>query len=284
MKYVITHAGCYDGFGAAFAFWKYFGDREPDVQYIKAQYSDSFPLLEPNSEVFIADFCYSPEIITNAAKTLKSITILDHHKTSYEKYIIDGISVKLPENVYIEFDMNRSGALMAWNHLFPDKKVPLLIEHISDRDLWRFRLDNTEKVHVALKSYPMDFKIWDQFLEQDAYADLVHEGETLMRYEKQMVGSICKNARMEIIGGYEVPVVASSVAPSEVCNKLLELYPKAKFAACYMDRPEGYRNYSLRSRKDFDCSEVAKKFDGGGHAQASGFKVDIPKDEVTRSD
>jgi len=45
------------------------------------------------------------------------------------------------------------------------------------------------------------------------------------------------------------------------------------FAACYWDTPEG-RVFSLRSREDgADVSEIAKKYGGGGHAHASGFRV-----------
>lgn len=273
MNYVIFHKSCYDGFGAAFVFWKYFGDRDL-VEFIPMQHNDVFPEgLEPQSNVYIADFSFSPDVLLPQAKNFKKIVLLDHHKTAYEAWLQ---VTHLPENVSVEFDMNRSGALMAWDYLFPTEKAPLMIRHISDRDLWRFELENSEKFHVAIKSYPMDFEVWNTFLEQEVYVDLIAEGETLMRYENQMVASICKNARLETIGGYKVPVVSTSVAFSEVPNKLLELYPEAKFAVAYCDRSDGYRSYSLRSRKDFDCSEIAKKFGGGGHAQASGFRTAIP--------
>jgi len=36
---------------------------------------------------------------------------------------------------------------------------------------------------------------------------------------------------------------------------------------------KGRYQYNLRSRGDFDVSEVAKQFGGGGHAGAAGFTV-----------
>jgi oligoribonuclease NrnB/cAMP/cGMP phosphodiesterase (DHH superfamily) len=46
------------------------------------------------------------------------------------------------------------------------------------------------------------------------------------------------------------------------------------FAACYWDVANGERVFSLRSADDgVDVSEIAKKFGGGGHPHASGFKV-----------
>jgi nanoRNase/pAp phosphatase (c-di-AMP/oligoRNAs hydrolase) len=44
------------------------------------------------------------------------------------------------------------------------------------------------------------------------------------------------------------------------------------FAACYWDTPEG-RVFSLRSIGDFDVSEIAKQYGGGGHKNASGFRL-----------
>ena len=45
------------------------------------------------------------------------------------------------------------------------------------------------------------------------------------------------------------------------------------FAACYWDTPEG-RVFSLRSNDEgIDVSEVAKQYGGGGHRNASGFRV-----------
>jgi nanoRNase/pAp phosphatase (c-di-AMP/oligoRNAs hydrolase) len=72
-------------------------------------------------------------------------------------------------------------------------------------------------------------------------------------------------------GVYVVPVVNASCNVSEVCNALLEKHPESKFAAAYADMSDGRRSWSLRSRKDFDSSEIAKRFGGGGHPQSSGF-------------
>ena len=52
-----------------------------------------------------------------------------------------------------------------------------------------------------------------------------------------------------------------------------ELGKGRPFAACYWDTPDG-RVFSLRSSADgADVSEVAKQYGGGGHRNASGFRV-----------
>lgn len=52
-----------------------------------------------------------------------------------------------------------------------------------------------------------------------------------------------------------------------------ELAKERPFGACYFDRQDGKRQWSLRSRDGgADVSEIAKRHGGGGHAQAAGFE------------
>ena len=53
---------------------------------------------------------------------------------------------------------------------------------------------------------------------------------------------------------------------------MLQRYPDAPFVGAYYEDADGVRRWSLRSRKSFDVSDVAKKLGGGGHPQASGFR------------
>ena len=53
--------------------------------------------------------------------------------------------------------------------------------------------------------------------------------------------------------------------------QLNERYSDTPFAACYFCRADGKRQWSLRSRGNFDVSEVARRFGGGGHNNAAGY-------------
>ena len=56
------------------------------------------------------------------------MVIVDHHITAKERLI--GHGHEKEQNYH--FDMNKSGARLAWEFFFPDKEVPLLIRHIED--------------------------------------------------------------------------------------------------------------------------------------------------------
>lgn len=278
MRYILYHSSCYDGFGAAYAAFKKFG--YVNTKYIAVGYSEPIPEMEDGSEVYLLDFFYPIDTLKELTSKHKIVNVIDHHHTAFESYkAIIGFGEDVTHDgsceVNINFDMTKSGALLAWEYFHPISEVPTFIKLISDRDLWKFEDDRSRSFHAALTSYPMDFGTWSHFENESILRELLSQGEALMRLQSQQVDKICEKAFMTYIGGREVPVVNTSVSWSEVGNKLLELYPKHPFAASYTDLSDGTRMFSLRSNAPFDVSEVAKLYGGGGHKQAAGFKTKV---------
>ncbi len=173
------------------------------------------------------------------------------------------------QKLRIEIDMTRSGALMAWEHFFSDTPAPMKIKHISDRDLWQFKLDGTREVHAALSSYEQDFALWDT-LEA---CNLKVEGTALLRKFNKDVAALVKSVQMELtIGGVTVPAAnIPFLYASEAGHIMGEGKP---FAACFTLRHDGVA-FSLRSPEEgADVSAIAKQYGGGGHKNAAGFQVD----------
>lgn len=267
MRYVLYHSNCYDGFGAAYAAWKKFGD--VDTKYLPVSYGFPLPDMPGAIEIFIVDFSYSEETIIALASRCEMVVVLDHHKTAQENLgALARNTAAGVLNPYVLFDMERSGAKIAWEY-FHSVPCPALIEHISDRDLWQFKLDGTAKIHKALVSLPMDFKLWD-ILDVER---LKIEGETCERLYSQLVDNIVQGSWIGRLDGKNVPMVNTSVAWSEVGHALLQKYvPDYPMVASFTVFSDQVM-WSLRSISEFDCSEVAKKFGGGGHKNAAGFKT-----------
>ena len=76
---------------------------------------------------------------------------------------------------------------------------------------------------------------------------------------------------MQMISGYEVPVVNTSTHASDILDELCKRYPKAPFAACFYDNGRGERRWSLASAENFDVGTLARELGGGGHYHRSGF-------------
>ncbi|MDE2020687.1 MAG: phosphohydrolase, partial [Patescibacteria group bacterium] len=172
--------------------------------------------------------------------------------------------------VKVIFDMDRSGAGLAWDHMMPGVPRPRLIDHIEDRDLWRFALPKTREIQAAVFSYPYDFKVWDELMAMPT-PELAIEGIAIERkHHKDIAELVGVTKRRMNIGGYNVPVAnLPYTLTSDAGNLMAEGEP---FAACYWDTPSG-RVFSLRSKPEgLDVSEIAKSYGGGGHKNASGFQ------------
>ena len=262
--HVIYHAGCADGFGAAWA-----ADtalrKEPGrtATYTPAAYGDSPPDVRRGSDVYILDFSYPLEQMRALAEGAGSITLIDHHATAQ-----DTLEGKISG---CHFDMEHSGAHLAWRRFHPDEPVPELLLYVEDRDLWKWEMPESREVSAAIDSHPHRFETWDS-LEVEK---LAAEGRAILRYQAVQVERIASGSQLWDIAGHRAPAVQSAVLASEVCELLLAQNPSAPFSAVYREQSEGnrlIRKWSLRGRSGgINVAEIAGAMGGGGHPQAAGF-------------
>lgn len=260
----LYHANCLDGFAAATVVEK----SCPSTEFIAAQYGKPPPAVA-GRDVIIVDFSYPRAVLIAMAASAKTILILDHHKTAAED-----LAEGLPDNVKVTFDMTRSGCVLAWKHFHPGEPVPLLLQHVQDRDLWHFDLANTRELMAALGSVEQSFDAWDEFGEvfETNPAQLVDQGAAILRYTDGIRTAAIRGGRRTLtIGGHAVPAVnAPPFLASEIGAELSQGQP---FAATYFDAAKA-RIFSLRSTDaGLDVSAIAKQYGGGGHRNAAGFSV-----------
>lgn len=261
MIQVWYHDNCFDGFGAAWAARKKFGD--DGVKYVPCQYGKPMPLHDPDDDIYIVDFSYPREDLVALKSRVKSLLVLDHHKTAAAD--LEGLD-------FAVFDMGRSGAVMTWDYFFGAETRPSLISYIGDRDLWRFAINGTREVHAYLGSWPFDFNMWDDLCTRlEALPDvIIEQGSTLLRQQQSQVERICDKAWRDTLAGHQVVVANTTIHWSEVGHELLERHRDAAFSVTMTIHKDKVQ-WSLRGRGDVDVSAIAKKYGGGGHPNAAGF-------------
>lgn len=296
----IYHGNCADGFTAAWVVRAYCISHRIEVEFCAGVYQDAPPDIA-GRDVLLVDFSYKRAVLDEMARSARSILILDHHKTAAEDLaaypsvpdfrLVEwlGIEHKPGSNVGAVFDMERSGAGLVWDFLFPLEKRPHLVNHVEDRDLWRFKLPMTREIQAAVFSYPYEFEVWDGLadsFDEFGHTSLAVEGAAIERKHHKDIAELTKVVARPMrfrapwldgpapadLGFVVVPVANLPYTLTSDAGHLLcgEEYP---FAGCYWDTPEG-RVFSLRSRDNgADVGEVAKQYGGGGHKHASGFRV-----------
>ncbi len=274
---ILYHANCPDGLAAAWVARKFFGPA--NVECIPVFHGKEPPDVTGRT-VYILDFAYKPDVLEEMRAKAFSLVVIDHHVTARDD---------LAGQPNCHFDMNHSGCVLAWKFFFQGedvaehKPVPVFLQYVEDRDLFRNQLLETEEVAAARYSYPPTFETLDELIPDDTFAQarmidrLREEGSILLRGQRVKIAEMADNVQFFDIGGYLVPVVNASVFFSDVAAELYKRYPGYPFAAYYFDRGDGIRQWGLfnSNDSDFDVSMVARMYGGGGHKHAAGFQQDI---------
>lgn len=271
---VIIHGGsCPDGFGAAWAVYK----RHPNAEF-KFAFHGQTPPDVVGRDVVIADFCYPRDQLIKMKAEAKSLIVLDHHKTA---------QAECGDLEYCHFNMNKSGAVLAWEYFHPDTKIPWLLQYIQYRDLgFIFRnkehpLPYVETVLAAIDSYPKTFYEWNLFAGMNPdpngndsnhyFMELEKEGAAILRYQAQLIDQLMKRAHDLEIGGLKVKAINSPILQSELGN----LLARQNGIGVVWNQGIDTLKFSLRSTETGpDVEAIASSFPGGGgHRNASGFSV-----------
>lgn len=301
MTLCIYHGNCADGFMSAWIVRKALGT--DSVDFHAGVYQDPPPDVT-GRDVILVDFSYKAPVLHEMAKRASTILILDHHKTAAEDLKnlpppLDGhYNPAAMEQwardcngpaVHALFDMERSGAGLTWDYFNPGVPRPRLVDHVEDRDLWRFRMHGTREIQAALFSHPYDFAVWDELMAMNhaALGIFEAEGRAIERKHFKDIAELTKVVTRPMRFRYPFDYSGSIVVP--MANLPYTLTSDAghllcgdehPFAGCYWDTPEG-RVFSLRSRENgADVGEIAKQYGGGGHKHASGFRV--PFDQLAQ--
>lgn len=260
---VIYHGNCMDGFSAAWCFWRKFAG---EVEY----HAGSFGIAPPevaNREVYLVDFSYPRARVAQMLSRAKRVVLIDHHESALQDL------ADLP-GLEQYTDLQRSGAILAWDYWFAPEPPPLLLQYVQDRDLWRFQLPDTREILAAMFSFDYSFTLWDELMAYDAQQlqSLKREGTAIDRKQRKDIQQLLGiGQRRMTIGGVNVPVANM---PGMMASEAAHLMAQGEaFAACYWDGAKS-RKFELRSSESgMNVAQIAKQYGGGGHAKAAGFSV-----------
>ena len=312
---VIYHADCADGFGAAYAAWRRFGDA---ATYRPMHHGQPWEMAEiAGHEVYILDFSFSPDKLEAVSSLAQSVVQIDHHASARRPWVqhlapaADGSEYyrhpALP--LTLCFNLDKSGARLAWEYFHPAQPVPLILRHIEDLDIWRFALPGTRAVGRALRLLEFDFALWDELMrtaptpDSPRYKALLAEGESIERFFQTEIDRLAKSqlvmpARLRgepldplqalrhglptlveearawrAISG--LAINANALFASELGDRLAER--SGSFGLIWQLGNDGQVKASLRARGKIDVAEIAANYGGGGHPNAAGFRLPLAR-------
>lgn len=269
--YVLYHSNCLDGSGARYAAEKKFGNK---AEYIPVQYGRKLPKLIDGSCVFILDFAFTRELMDELYERMELLMVVDHHETAMKA---------LQGRPYAIFDMERSGAVMAWEFFHPGTEVPQILLHVQDRDLWKFLLPGTRELMAGLMPRQKLFNTWDLAASDSEdgryFMEMLHaEGRPLVQYTDDQVRISRSQTKVIDWLGYKVGIVNTTALISEVNQGI---YMDEELAVdfsitFFVNTIDNQVILSFRSKGNVNVEELARTvLGGGGHQKASGARVTL---------
>lgn len=275
-KYILYHAGCSDGFGAAYCFWKQ--EEFRDAHFVPVRYGKPFPDIPEGSWVWVVDFSYSQEEIPS---NMGQVIILDHHKTAldsrrYAEHVMSDFGLVARGKNYSAFvDITRSGVGIAWDYL-SDGPLPSTLVAVQDRDLWAWKYKDSDKICLGLDSYKMEFPVWDKVVPLTDH--LIEKGAAIKSYQDNLIERAMSHVRlMKDRDGSLIPVVNSTHLPSEIGNAMWKKYFEAPYVVVWniLQNDQVYASFRSSPQQGADVSEIAARFGGGGHRNSAGARMSM---------
>ena len=302
-KIVIHHYPCPDGELAASIFQSKFKNsifipwlhefKEKLVEDIKEIISKEH--IKP--VVYYLDYC--PDFLTalDISGLVEKIIIIDHHKSACDKFKSDleGYIKQLVEipNIELNFNNNKSGCQLTWDYCYPDKDYPLTVKHIGNRDIWVWDDVNTEpftsayQLHYQLSnelSPEERLIIYNEILKcnEETFFHIVEKGKSLIEKMKYECLDLLPSAKPCVdfdVNGKHLSVIEIPMTKYHLTKYIQELirnqYPEHQVLRLIYQK-DSMNVYSLRSLKEeVRVDLLAQKYGGNGHAQASGYKINL---------
>lgn len=278
---VIYHKNCWDGMGSAYSAWCKFGNQ---ADYLPMNYSQPIPDFINYDEVYILDYSFKlPDMryILSTYPDIKFIN-LDHHEAS----LILKELLSFNNFTYI-YDKKESGATLTWMYFHPEfnkmigeRNIPLLLEYIRDRDLWKFEMPNSRAISAYMRRFKHTFSdisllVANIVKDSPIFGRIVQKGNDLLEYNSTLIDEALDKVHFIELGDYKVPAVNSSSFFSEICEALHMKY-NSPFAVCYFNRSDGKRQWSLRSKPEFNLLiDLKCDLKIGGHPNSCGAEEDL---------
>jgi len=239
--------------------------------------------IEEDEEVIMADISLPMANMKGISiKTKGKFTWIDHHQSSMNDF-----------NNYEEFNIKAvlrigiAACELTWMNLFPDIPVPLAVQLLSAYDVWdkkRFdwdkltlpfqygmRLDcgtNVEKFNTNIFKINFETGNYDNLFQV-----IYNSGINIAKYQQDQNTLHAKLEYFEEkVLGYNAICINDNTHSSFVFDTVYDENKHDIMLLFYYSKDRW--TFSVYSTKpDVDCSIFAKHFGGGGHKQASGFKI-----------
>lgn len=257
--------------------------RYPDIELIGYDYGEPFPWDRvEGQEVIMADVSLPMDDMVRLAKESASFLWIDHHISAIKDFV-ESTAFDPAYRFLAYLDSKFSACELCWKHFFPEREMPKIVEYLGRYDRWDksdptffdqvllpFQYGMRASFSLNVEFFPTTFFtiLGDHPLEV-----LINSGKAVLSYQARQNAQVCEQRAFDATI-YGLRAICCNGIPhnSQSFDSVYdaEVY-KLMVAFSYDGNVFTFSLYT--THEDVDCSQIAKRFGGGGHRKAAGFKL-----------
>lgn len=244
----------------------------PNCKLIEMSYGHELPFDQINKDdtVYMVDFCLEPIEEMIKLSNMCELIWIDHHASSMKA--ASGADFH-PEGLRV---IGKAGCELTWEYLRSGKKIPTAVHFIGRYDVWDHSDPRILPFHYGMileDLTPSNDILWKKLFDndEDLLMSVMKRGVICHGYQQAIDMNYAKSHMFDVtvdgLRGLALNVArCSSLAfvdawdPTKYDIMISFAYlPDSVTVSIYSDKP------------NVDVSEIAAKYGGGGHINASGF-------------
>lgn len=294
-KFIIFHHDDSDGLLGAYAIQAKL--QSDQISFIPCDYTKPVNLEGiDGAEVYFVDFTPNDyeKVFAEIAERVEKLIIFDHHSSKVDA--VEKVKSWGKDNIEITVrcEVGISGGMLAWNELFPDTEPPQFFRIISDFDTFNLEKGKEDfydrilpfafgfmavhdeqpilllKISEALATY---LRQPDEEIFVGLMAECFSKGRVIFNHLQQNWAKAAENSAFEAeFEGLKAICINTADKGSMQFDSVYD--PEKHDLMFGFEWRKDHWSISLYSESDkVNCGEIAKKFDGGGHAGAAGCQI-----------
>lgn len=257
----------------------------PEALLHPINYGDAFPWdeIKPEDVVYMADFSLPITDMYELDRNVRGLIWIDHHKSAIGAY--DG-----QRDIMGVREIGKAACELVWEWLYPDQLMPEIVHLLGRYDVWdrsnswtweREILPFQMGMRLMVTDPSKNMAIWENIFETPdglpsirAANAVMDKGNIVLAYQKQTNSALMSSQSYETVFEGHRALVCNVPRPSSQAFEGKYDPAKHDIMIAYSNVKGEYWTVSLYTDKpEVDCSELAKKYGGGGHRGAAGMTL-----------
>lgn len=265
---VIHHSPCDDGHAAAASF--FMNDINVTALGSHPAHDLTQDILDAcaDKNVVMVDMMYnSATDMMKLACACKRLLVLDHHESSKDVNVTS-------THLHVVLDMERSGVMLAWAYVCPDKPLPPGMEFIGLKDLWRHEDNPYAVAYMTAFERPKTWAEWTPYMTFESCGRVIYRGRVMLDYKKSVLCTMAEKARYTMWKEYRIALVNVPHPWISDMGALLCETDSDKTIAVMWSKVAGEDMYNVSFRSHNRHGPDTRICGSRGHIHSSGMRTE----------